>query len=145
MLRNNLRYSVSICLLLLALVLLTGCFSFEEKVEISWFDTDGELIESASFVKSYDPTSRELPEDSDEWHYTEWSVTQAGQVTVCTAKRVAKSHIVWKDHDGNVLNEAFFVEDEEDKPTLSFPRIQKSGCIQNGIRIPAKMNMYTLL
>ena len=112
---------VRVCSLLIAFFLFTGCSLFEEKIEISWFDTDGELIESATFPVGYDPASRELPEDSDEWHYTEWTVTQAGQITVCTAKRVAKSHIVWKDHDGTILHEEYFVEDEDETPKFDLP------------------------
>lgn len=115
------RHSAFLCLLLAAAMLMTGCALFRKKVEISYFDTDGKLIESSSYASDFDPEKRPLPADTDRWHYTGWSVTQAGQVTVCTAKRVAKTRVVWKDHDGTVLKEAFFVEGEEEKPDFDLP------------------------
>ncbi len=118
---NIYKHSVKFCALLIVVMLLAGCSFFGEKIEVSWFDTDGELIESLTVSEDYDPASRELPEDTDEWHYTEWSVTQAGNVTVCTAKRVPKSYIVWKDFDGSILHEEYYVVDEDEKPDFDLP------------------------
>jgi S1-C subfamily serine protease len=84
-------------------------------------DTNGDLIESQTVGSDYDPTQRALPSDSDLWHYTGWTISQSGNVVVCTAKRAAKKHMIWKDHEGAVLNEAFAVEGE-DPPKFDLPQ-----------------------
>ena len=90
-----------------------SCNSNHANYYVTWMDTDGTLIESQTVTQDCDPTERSLPNDSDSWHYTGWTISQSGNVVVCTAKRVAKKHILWKDHDGNIINEVFVAENEE--------------------------------
>ena len=106
----------SIVLITIIFALLLSCISCGNKdneIFVTWMDTDGTLIESQTVVLDYDPTERILTSDSDLWHYTGWTISQSGNVIVCTAKRVAKNHIVWKDYNGNILNEVFVAENEE--------------------------------
>lgn len=98
-----------------------SCNSNHANHYVTWMDTDGKLIESQTVNQDYDPTERPLPSDSDSWHYTGWTISQSGNVIVCTAKRVAKNHIVWKDYNGNILNEIFVAENEE-IPSLKLPQ-----------------------
>ena len=110
------KYIKSIVLIIVIFALLLSCISCGHKgneVFVTWMDTDGTLIESQTVKQYYDPTERPLPRDSDSWHYTGWTISQSGNVIVCTAKRVAKNHIVWKDYNGNILNEIFVAENEE--------------------------------
>lgn len=102
--------------ILVAVILLLSCVSCrfgKDKVLITWFDTDGTLIESRMVSTDYNPIERELPVDSDLWDYTEWEVSQSGNAVICTAQRVAKKHVIWKDYDGSILNEVYIVADAE--------------------------------
>lgn len=104
----------SICFLVVLSVALCLFSCRKEKVIVSWFDADGSLIVTEEVSADYDPSEKELPSDSDEWHYTGWTVTESGDVTVCTANRSAKTNLVWKDCDGSVLYEEFITEDDEE-------------------------------
>ena len=83
-------------------------------------NTDGTLIESQYTAKDYDPTSRNLPNDSDLWHYTGWTISQSGNIIVCTANRLPKKHVIWKDYDEKIINETFIVENES-PPSFDLP------------------------
>ena len=110
-------------LLLLCFVLclsLCACTLGKNSISVVYFDADGTLIATEQVSADYNPKSRELPEDSDLWHYTEWELTLSGDITVCTAKRISKTKVVFKDFDGTVLKECFFTENESE-PTLSLP------------------------
>lgn len=116
-------FHLRICILALLALLgsaLCGCEQFQKNITVTWFDTDGTCIETAEVSGSYDPNTRDLPEDTDLWHYTGWTVSKSGNVTVCTAVRVARTRIVWEDHDGTVLAEQFILEGDP-KPERDFP------------------------
>lgn len=118
------KYIKSIVLIIVIFALLLSCISCGRKgdeVFVTWMDTDGTLIESQTVKQDYDPTERPLPRDSDSWHYTGWTISQSGNVIVCTAKRVSKNHIVWKDYNGDILNEIFVAENEE-IPSFKLPQ-----------------------
>ena len=111
-----------LCLLLCLFLLLAlfACEKKEAKISVAYFDADGEHLTTEWVLPDYDPASRPLPEDTEEWHYTKWEVTLSGDITVCTAKRVAKTKVIFKDFDGTVLKEAIFTE-EESEPRLDLP------------------------
>ena len=117
------KFSKRIFLATVFFVLLLQLISCSKKDEVivTWMDTDGTLIETKIVDQSYNPTEKSLPTDSETWHYTGWTVTQTGDVIVCTAKRVANNHIVWKDYDGSILNEAFVAENK-DIPKFDLPQ-----------------------
>ena len=119
---NVIRRFVAGSICFLVILNLTLCLSScrSTKKTVSWFDSDGSLITTEEVSADYDPSERELPDDSDEWHYTGWTVTESGNVTVCTANRAAKTNLVWKDYDGNVLFEDF-ITDEEEEPEYDLP------------------------
>ena len=107
------KRSVKIISTLLAVLLflpILGCGKQPEKQTVTWFDADGTKIDSLSVDANYDPTERILPEDTDQWHYTDWSVSVSGKNTVCTAVRTSKTIVIWKDADGTVLEETFITE-----------------------------------
>lgn len=106
--------AVGICFLVMLGVTLCLSSCTGAKKNVSWFDSDGSLIVTEEVAEDYDPSERELPEDSDQWHYTGWTVTESGDVTVCTANRSAKTNLVWKDYDGEVLYEEFITEEDEE-------------------------------
>ena len=121
---KTVKYIKRIVLIAVVSALLMTCVSCGNRkndVFVTWMDTDGSLIESQTVASDYDPTVRILPSDNDSWHYTGWTITQSGNIIVCTAKRVAKNHIVWKDYDGNILNEVFVAVDE-DIPSFDLPQ-----------------------
>ena len=107
-------------LLMFLLLIGSGCVAEEQTVCVTWVDADGRTIATEQVVESYDPASRELPEDSDEWHYTGWQQTHSGESIVCSALRVANRHFIWKDYDGTTLKEIFVPENEE-MPNVELP------------------------
>ena len=109
---------VSLVLVFLLVVPMLGCEG-SANVTVNYFDADGTLIETQRVKKDYDPTERLLPEDTDAWHYTGWSISKSGTDIVCTATRKSKTKLIWKDFDGTVLEEGFVVEGEvKDKKDL---------------------------
>lgn len=112
----------AVLLLVVLSVLLGGssCSIKEDKVFVTWMDTDGTLIESQTVTSNYDPTERSLPNDSELWHYTDWTISRSGNVIVCTAKRIAKKHIVWKNYNGEILKELYITEDKS-VPAVDLP------------------------
>ena len=118
---THIKNIILICGILALLGTCISCNNVKHEVFVTWIDTDGTLIESQTVALDYDPTERTLPSDNDSWHYTGWTISQSGNVVVCTAKRVAKKHIIWKDCDGNILNEVFVAENEE-IPSYNLPQ-----------------------
>ena len=125
------KYSYRICCLVLVLCICSlslGCnnSSLAEHTNaspqnsISWFDADGMLLATETTDADYDPTTKELPSDTDLWHYTGWTLSKSGNITVCTAKRLSKTKVIWKDFDGTLLKEDFFVDGEKE-PTFDLP------------------------
>lgn len=99
----------------------TGCLAEKPTIVATWVDADGSIIATQSVSSDYDPSTRALPEDDNHWHYTGWQVTRSGDVVVCSANRVAKRHLVWKDYDGTILNELYITENEE-PPSFDLPQ-----------------------
>ena len=117
---NKTFYRIACFLLCLLLVLSAlGCSS-ESLISVSWFDADGVLIETKEISVGENPTERTLPADTDTWHYTGWTVTTSGNITVCTATRVSKTSIEWRDFDGTSLKKSFFLTGEAE-PTFDLP------------------------
>ena len=108
-------------LLLSTLIVFVGCDVSKKKSSISWFDTDGTLIATETANSSYDPLSRPLPADTPEWHYTGWTISKSGNITVCTATRQSKNQIVWLDCDGSTLHEGFVLAGQ-DEPSFDLPQ-----------------------
>lgn len=117
---NRLKKIISTVIVISVIMCCVSCGDSKKDVFVTWLDTDGTLIESQTLQAHSDPTERALPDDSDMWHYTEWTVSQSGNVIVCTAKRTSKRHVVWKDHNGEIIKEAFVLQDEE-MPSVELP------------------------
>lgn len=120
---NIMHFIKKICLSIIIIsisISSIACSDQNEKILVTWMDTDGTLIESQTVDKNYDPTKRALPNDSKLWHYTEWTTSQSGNIIVCTAKRTAMHHITWKDYNGGVIDE-IFISENESTPTLDLP------------------------
>ncbi len=102
---------------------LFGCAttSQKEKISVSWFDADGSLIATEVIDADTSPSYRNLPSDTDLWHYTGWSISKSGNVTVCTATRQAKTQVIWKDCDGTVLKKTYFFEKDKE-PVFDLPK-----------------------
>ena len=107
-------------LLMCMLLVWSGCAEKEQMVHVTWLDADGSIIATELVAESYDAATRELPKDSDQWHYTGWQLTHSGDMIVCSALKVAKRHFIWQDYDGTVLKEVFSPENEE-TPTFDLP------------------------
>ena len=74
-----------------------------------WKDVDGTVLYEA-FVRDGEKTpERFLPNDSVDWHYTEWKQTDGGFVAV----RIAKEKVHWLDADGTLLYTDGVVPGEE--------------------------------
>lgn len=87
---------------------------------VLWKNVDGELLYTA-FVRDGDETpERFLPNDTVDWHYTEWEKADYGFV----AKRVAKEKVHWLDVDGKELYVDGIIPGEEIK-TREFPKNNK--------------------
>lgn len=109
---KRIRRTITVVMILLLILGCISCVTEKAKICVTWLDSDGSVIANEIVVENYDPTSRELPKDSNEWHYTGWQQTQSGDVVVCTAVRKAKNSFVWKDYDGSILKEAYVIDDE---------------------------------
>lgn len=93
------------------LLLLLFCVSCSNSsYSITWLDADGAVIETTKAGNIYDPTLRDLPEDTDLWHYTGWATSNTGNGIICTAKKEKKQRIVWRDADGSILNELYIIK-----------------------------------
>lgn len=54
-----------------------------------------------------------LPQDTDEWHYANWSTTPTSDGFTYKANRVHKTKHIWKDADDTILKEEVIVDGEE--------------------------------
>ena len=82
-------YTLAAVIILVLLITGTGCTTENALAHVTWLDADGSIIAVDMVAEDYDPTSRPLPEDSKDWHYTGWQLTHSGAVAVCSATRVA--------------------------------------------------------
>ena len=108
--RNNLWRSfllLAVCIFIL--LFSSSCFD-NSRYTITWIDGDGKVIETKNVVTLYDPTTRDLPSDTDLWHYTGWMTTNTENGIICTAKKEKKEHIIWKNSDNEILYEVYQVK-----------------------------------
>lgn len=92
-----------------------------KKVKIQWIDADGTILKEESLIYSDNTNfSFPLPEDTNEWHYTEWLKSESENTITFSAKRISKEKYVWKDADGSVLKEEYVIVGEE-KPFFNLP------------------------
>ena len=69
----------------------SACDQFKKgKITVSWIGATGTLIEKTYIDKGEDLIERELPSDTDEWHYTSWKIVESSDVIICVAQRVKK-------------------------------------------------------
>lgn len=102
------------------LLSLMGC-NKNPTVSASWFDADGVLLRTEVIDQDCNPTLEPLPQDTDQWHYTGWSVSRSGNIIVLTAMRVGRTKVSWFNFDGVLLQEMFFT-DEEEEPSFALPQ-----------------------
>ena len=94
------KLTIFLFCLVFMLLALTACGS----VEVTWLDADGTLLYMEEIPKDEDITQRELPQDSDDWHYTQWrQVISTEKSVTYMADRSANQKVTWKDTDGKVL------------------------------------------
>lgn len=66
---------------------------------VRWKDVDGTVLYTAFVKDGENIPERYLPNDTIDWHYTEWKEASGGFVAV----RVAKEKVHWLDADGTEL------------------------------------------
>lgn len=112
----------TLTILFITLLLLNhaGCATEKVMTYVTWLDADGSIIATETVAEPYDPLSRPLPEDNNNWHYTGWQLSHSGDIVVCSATRVANRHFVWQDYNKTILNECYSPENEE-TPDFDLP------------------------
>lgn len=96
---------------ILPLVLMLLVFTACGKSEVTWLDADGTLLYVESVSKDQTIPSKDLPADSDQWHYTEWKQVISGKNSITFfANRVEKNYVVWLDGDGSILYEEYALD-----------------------------------
>lgn len=91
-----------------------GVVSSENTIQVSWLDADGTIIERINLSSEGDFKERELPNDTDEWHYTNWKSVYSENKIICVAQRVPIIKYFWLDDKGNTIKEANNINDDED-------------------------------
>ena len=113
-----------------------------KKSKVQWIDADGIILKEENIVIS-DSTaiSYPLPQDSVNWHYTEWIKTTTSEGFIYNAKRVPKKKYIWKDADGAILKEEQIVEGQTPS-TIDLPvgnekwnYIEWDSSVENGEHI----------
>lgn len=90
------------------------------KTKIIWHDTDGSVLHTASIIPDSEIPVKDLPLDTDEWHYTEWIQSEDDGKILFTAARIPMIRVTWLDADGTVLYAAS-VAPNRDIPTQNMP------------------------
>lgn len=108
-------------LIMVFVLMLNASCSLGKKEYVVWNDADGTLIEHATVKSDFDPSTKELPKDSDQWHYTGWNIAKTEEKTVCTALRVKKTKVKWLDADDSVLKEELVPITEVEKISFDLP------------------------
>ena len=69
-----------------------------KKSKVQWIDADGTILKEENIVIS-DSTaiSYPLPQDSVNWHYTEWIKTTTSEGFIYNAKRVPKKNVLGEE------------------------------------------------
>lgn len=119
---KHVRSLISVILITILTLTLSACSLLQqEKITVSWFDAEGVLIDYGQFNKDEDPAQRELPQDTDQRHYTGWQVNAAGNEIRCTAQWEPKVVLQWQDSDGNVLNTQYVAAEDANADLYSLP------------------------
>ena len=121
--RRKLLSSLKIFLLVFFVLPYSACDQFKKgKITVSWIGATGTLIEKTYINKGEDLIERELPSDTDEWHYTSWKIVESSDVIICVAQRVKKVQYIWKDHNQSIIQEIMGFEGQE----CEFPELPVS-------------------
>lgn len=93
--KKNLLKLFSILLCTNIFLSLLGCApkNTDKNIAVSWLNTDGSLIETTYIATNNDFELRELPSDTNHWHYTDWQILHSHNSIVCIAQRVEKINI----------------------------------------------------
>ena len=112
---SNLK-KFTLCLVCLVFLLLTftAC-----STKVTWLDADGTLLYEEAVKKDESIPQKELPPDSNEWHYIQWNQLDTGKKEITfLADRVQKMHVVWLDGEGNVLYDEYVIEPDASSKEL---------------------------
>ena len=97
---------------------------------VLWKNVDGELLYTAFVRDGEADPERFLPNDTVDWHYTEWEKADYGFV----AKRIAKERVHWLDVDGKELYLDGIVPGEDLK-IREFPKNNKKWIYKEWVDI----------
>ena len=107
---------LAVCIVLFAITL-TACSG----IDVIWLDADGTTLYTETISKDGVIPEKELPEDSDEWDYTEWKkIVSTDKTVTFLADRIASYKAIWEDFDGTVL-EAINIPNDEKPPQRALP------------------------
>ena len=112
---SNLK-KFTLCLVCLVFLLLTftAC-----STKVTWLDADGTLLYEEAIKKDESIPQKELPPDSNEWHYIQWNQLDTGKKEITfLADREQKTHVVWLDGEGNVLYDEYVIEPDASSKEL---------------------------
>lgn len=105
-------------------MLFCSCSSTESQgvIKVSWIDTDGSLIQTTYINELDDLQKKELPPDTEKWHYTDWKIVHSANLVICVAQRVEIIKYIWKNIDDSIIKEQIGIYGE----TLTHPEIYDS-------------------
>ena len=113
--RTSMLKKTILCFLCFVFLLLTLTACGE--VEVTWLDADGTVLFTQEIEKDAAIPDKDLPKDTNQWHYTEWRQIISGKKEVTLlAERVEKIHVVWLDSNDVVLYEDYIVDVVPEKP-----------------------------
>lgn len=125
-------------LILLLVFVLTACGN-----TVTWLDGDGSLLYEEKVQKDQAIPEKPLPEDNDEWDYTEWKITEENGKTTYTALREAKDRYEWRDADGAVLHKES-VKGGSPAPVFELPKdTEKFDYTEWKQSVENAINVYT--
>ena len=104
-----------IALVFIVIILFSSCLSAksQEKIKVSWIDADGSLIQITYLDEIDNFQERELPSDTEKWHYTDWKIVYSTDLVICVAQRVERIKYIWKNIDGSIIQEKIGVYSEK--------------------------------
>lgn len=70
------------------------------KMQVTWVDADGRELYRESLIVNANISTRDLPEDTEKWVYTEWKQEKNGNNVIFSAQAVPAKTVIWKDPDG---------------------------------------------
>ena len=104
---------LSFTLSIIVLFSISSCTKSNSSIYVSYIDANGNLIEYGIKDSDYNPKDRELPLDTEEWHYTGWNITREGNSITCIATRVIIREYFWRDRDNNIIYEEIVYGDNK--------------------------------